>query len=275
MTKGFPTIPAAIIAVFLIFAVIGPAIAPFPPDVGALSSQFLKPLTADADGALHILGTDQYGRDIFSRVICGSQVSISVALVSIVVAGSIGTLVGMVSGYLGGAVDNVLMRLTDITLSVPIFLIAIVLAVVAGPSTGNVVFAVTLLLWPRYARQLRGETLALAQREFVDYARAVNISTLQILLRHVLPNLVPTLVVLTTWQAGYVVILESSLSFLGAGVPPPAPDWGLMMAEGNRYVTTAWWLSASPGIAIVALVLSANVLGDWLRDHLDPMLATA
>lgn len=269
-----PIIPVFLIGLFLFLALFGPMIAPYDPNVGELSRQFLEPLARDVDGGIHFFGTDQYGRDIFSRVLCGARVSIVVALISIGIAGAVGSTIGLVSGYVGGRVDSFFMRLADITLSIPVFLIAIVLAVVSGPSETNVVIAVAFLLWPRFARQLRGEALALAQREFVDYARAVRIRPELIIWRHILPNVVPTLVVLTTWQAGYVIILESSLSFLGAGVPPPAPAWGLMIAEGNRYLTTSWWLPVFPCIAIVALVLSVNLLGDWLRDRLDPMLAT-
>lgn len=274
MTQRPPYLAIAILASFAIMALFGPHIVPFDPMRGALGAQFLPPMGHDSDGALHVLGTDQYGRDLLSRLIWGARVSIVVALVSILVAGTIGTLVGMVAGYHGGRVDAFLMRLADITLSLPLFLIAIVMSIVFGPTPMNVIIAVALLLWPRYARQVRGETLALVRLEFVDYARALKIDTARILGRHVLPNLVPTLIVLSTWQAGYVVILESSLSFLGAGVPPPNPAWGLMVAEGNRYLTTSWWLALAPGLAIVALVLSANLLGDWLRDRLDPMLAS-
>lgn len=274
MTPRLPYVPIAIIVCFLILALFGPHLAPFDPMKGTLGAQFLPPFGRDSAGALHILGTDQFGRDVLSRLIVGTRVSIVVAAVSILVAGVIGTTVGMVAGFYGGRVDAFLMRIADITLSLPLFLIAIVLAIVLGPAPMNVVLAVALLLWPRYARQLRGETLALARLEFVDYARAIRIGTPRILVRHILPNLVPTLIVLSTWQAGYVVILESSLSFLGVGVPPPHPAWGLMVAEGNKYLSTSWWLSVVPGFAIVALVLSANLLGDWLRDRLDPMLAT-
>jgi peptide/nickel transport system permease protein len=271
-----PPIPALLIlAVFLVFTVAAPWIAPFDPSAGSLSAQFVRPFGRDEAGLLHILGTDQFGRDILSRMIYGTRISVSVAVVSIAVAGTVGSLAGMVAGYYGGAVDTVLMRLVDITLSVPLFLIAIVLAAVVGPSTTNVIAAITFLLWPRYARQLRGETLVLVRREFVDYSRVIGVGTPTIMLRHILPNVVPTLIVLMTWQSGYVVLLESSLSFLGAGVPLPSPAWGAMVAEGTKYLTNQWWLAVLPSLAIVALVLSVNMLGDWLRDTMDPILAQA
>ena len=275
MSSRPPLIAIFILGLFVFLTVFGPLIAPFAPDKGSLAAQFVAPFDYDENGFFHILGTDQFGRDIFSRMIHGTRISVFVALISITVAGTVGSIAGMVAGYYGGIVDTILMRLVDITLSVPIFRIAIVLAAVIGPSTTNVVFAITFLLWPRYARQLRGETLALVRREFVDYSRVIRVSTPVILARHILPNVVPTLIVLMTWQSGYVVLLESSLSFLGAGVPLPSPAWGAMVAEGTKYLTNHWWLPVLPSLAIVALVLSVNILGDWLRDRYDPMLTQA
>ena len=268
-----PILPIIILTLFLVLAVAGPWIAPYEPTLGSLSAQFIPPFGQDEAGLRHILGTDQFGRDILSRIIYGTHISVSVALVSIAVGGTVGSIAGMVAGYYGGIVDSILMRLVDITLSVPLFLIAVVLAAVVGPSTINVVVAISFLLWPRYARQIRGETLVLMQRGFVDYARVVRVNMPTILLRHILPNLIPTLIVLMTWQAGYVVLLEASLSFLGAGVPLPSPAWGAMVAEGTKYLTNHWWLPVLPSLAIVALVFSVNLIGDWLRDRFDPMLA--
>jgi len=275
MEQRLPVISIAIVAIFLLMAIFGPWIAPFSPTMGELSAQFVPPLGRSAAGTFHLLGTDHFGRDVLSRIVHGARISIAVSVVSIVIAGTFGTLVGMVAGLQGGWTDALLMRLSDITLSIPVFLVAIVLAVVVGPSSENVVAVVALLLWPRYARQVRGETLGLARREFVDYAQVAGTSRAAILGRHVLPNLAPTLIVLATWQAGYVILLESSLSFLGAGVPPPNPAWGLMIAEGMKHIATAWWITTFPGLAILALVLAGNLLGDWLRDRLDPMLAVA
>jgi len=275
MSSRPPLIAILILGLFVVLTVFGPHIAPFAPNKGSLSAQFVPPFGRDGDGVFHLLGTDQFGRDILSRMIYGTRISVSVALVSISVAGIIGSIAGMVAGYYGGILDAILMRLVDITLSIPLFLIAIVLAAVVGPSTTNVVFAITVLLWPRYARQLRGETLALVRREFVEYSRVIHVSTPAIIVRHILPNVAPTLIVLMTWQSGYVVLLESSLSFLGAGVPLPSPAWGAMVAEGMKYLTNQWWLSVLPSVAIVVLVLSVNILGDWLRDRFDPILTQA
>ncbi|PZN95572.1 MAG: peptide ABC transporter permease [Hyphomicrobiales bacterium] len=275
MSARPPIIWMLVTLLFGLLAAFGPLIAPFEPTNGDLSAQFVAPLGRDEAGLLHVLGTDQFGRDVLSRVIHGARISIIVSVVSIAIAGTIGVVLGMLAGFHGGWIDAVIMRIADITLSIPAFLVALVLAVVVGASAQNVVLVVALLLWPRYARQVRGETLSIARKEFVDYALVAGTPTSATLLRHVLPNLAPTLIVLSTWQAGYVILLESSLSFLGAGVPPPDPAWGLMIAEGMRNLNAAWWISTFPGLCIVALVMATNLLGDWLRDRLDPMLAVA
>lgn len=274
MQGRLPLFPVAISALFLFLAIFGPAIAPYPPTAGDFGAQFVEPLGRGSEGNLYVLGTDQFGRDVLSRIIHGARVSIVVSVVSIFFAGTIGTVLGMMAGFYGGWVDAVIMRIADITLSIPAFLVALVLAVVVGPSTENIVLVVALLLWPRYARQVRGESMAIVKKEFVDYALVAGTPTHVTLMRHVLPNLAPTLIVLCTWQAGYVILLESTLSFLGAGVPPPNPAWGLMIAEGMRNLSNAWWISTFPGLSILALVMASNMLGDWLRDRLDPMLAT-
>ncbi len=275
MSGRLPYLSVATLVLFAVLAVLGSWIAPYAPTTGDFSAQFVPPLGRDGGGNFHLLGTDNFGRDLLTRVIYGTRASLAVSVVSIMIAGTLGTALGMLAGFYGGWVDAVLMRLADITLSIPVFLVAIVLAVVVGPSSENVVAVVAFLLWPRYSRQVRGETLGLVRREFVDYALVAGTPTRTILLRHILPNLAPTLIVLATWQAGYVILLESSLSFLGAGVPPPTPAWGLMIADGMKHLNTAWWISTFPGLSIVALVLATNLLGDWLRDEFDPMLAVA
>src|SRR5262249_4968501 len=181
-------------------------------------------------------------------------------------------LVGLIAGYRGGITDAILMRLTDIGLSLPTVLIAVVLVAVSEPSFGNVVLVISLLLWPRFARQIRGETLALKQQDFVALAVVAGRPSSWIISRHIFPNVVPTLLVICTLQVGYVILLEGSLSFLGVGVPPPQPAWGLMIAEGRGFLATAWWMSLFPGLAMLLTVLAVNLLGDWLRDRLDPKL---
>ena len=218
----------------------------------------------------HPLGTDPLGRDVLTRIIYGARVSIIIAGAALAVGGGFGTLVGLTAGYYGGKIDTILMRFADITLAFPLILFAILLVMVLGPSMMNVIIAITLVLWARYARVIRGEVLGLMQRDFIARARVSGASDWRIMMRHLLPNVMPTLIVLLTLQVGWVIIVEASLSFLGAGIPPPTPAWGGMLAEGREYVSTAWWVTTAPGVAIMLVVLAFNLCGDWLREKLDP-----
>jgi peptide/nickel transport system permease protein len=202
----------------------------------------------------------------------GGRVSMLVALFTLAIGGGIGTAIGLVSGYFGGRIDAVLMRSADSTLAFPIILFAILLVVAVGPNMANVVIAIALVLWARYARVIRGEVLSLRERDFIGRARVAGCSHFRIVMFHLFPNTVNTLLVLLTLQVGWVIIVEASLSFLGAGIPPPTPAWGSMVSDGREYVDTAWWVSAIPGIAIMLTVVAFNLFGDWLRDTLDPKL---
>jgi peptide/nickel transport system permease protein len=220
----------------------------------------------------HVLGTDRLGRDTLSRLIYGAQISLAVSLVGILLTGMVGAAIGLLAGFWGAWVDTICMRLVDISLSLPGILMAVLLSVVFKPSFSNVVIVVIFLLWPSYARLVRGETLSLKQQEFVALARVAGCSSLTIMCRHLLPNLAPSILVLATLQVGFVIVLEASLSFIGVGIPPPTPSWGVMVADGRGLIEQAWWISILPGLAILVTVISLNILGDWVRDRLDPKL---
>ena len=218
----------------------------------------------------YLLGTDKLGRDILSRIIFGSRISLVVAIIAIFVSGTIGTTLGVAAGYFGGWVDAVIMRFVDISLSIPVILMALVLVAALGASFISIIAVLIIFLWAQYARQSRGETLSVRVQDFVSRAKVSGASNPRIMLKHIFPNVFNSLVVLATLQVGFVIILESTLSFLGAGIPRPTPAWGLMVADGRELLVAAWWVALFPGIAILLVVMSMNLLGDWLRDRLDP-----
>jgi peptide/nickel transport system permease protein len=259
-----------IILVLVLTAIFAPFVAPYDPTIGSLGDRLTPPSWQEDGSSAHILGTDGLGRDTLSRLIYGGRTSLTVAVIAILVAGSIGSLLGIAAGYLGGWVDIIIMRVVDLAFSFPTILLAMVLAVVFEPSFFNIILVISLVLWAEYARMARGETLKVKEMDFVALAQVAGISNVRIMLRHILPNVASSLIVLATLQAGIVIILESSLSFLGVGIPPPTPDWGSMIAEGRSYVVSAWWLSVVPGVAIVVTVLSFNLLGDTLTELLNP-----
>ena len=269
----YPVVALVILSLLLVIpAALAPHVAPYDPLKGSLSKRLTPPAWEDGGSLAHPLGTDKLGRDILSRMIHGARVSLAVSLVAIVVGGAIGTSLGLISGYFGGRTDAFLMRLVDISLSLPTILLALVLVAAVGPSFGTVITVLVVLLWARYARLVRGETLSIRERDFVARARVAGASHARIMVRYIFPNVVNSLVVLATLNVGYVILLESALSFLGAGLPRPMPAWGLMVADGRELIVTAWWVSMFPGLAIMLTVLALNLLGDWLRDHLDPKL---
>jgi peptide/nickel transport system permease protein len=270
--RNLPVAPTAIILAFVLVALLASVVAPADPYEQSLRMRFKPPVWEEGGSWKYPLGTDRLGRDLLSRMIHGARVSLAVGVVTVLLSGAIGAGVGLVAGYYAGRVDTVLMRMTDATLSFPVILLALILAVTVGPSFTNVVVAIAVILWARYARVIRGEALSLMERDFIAQARIAGCSARQIIWRHLLPNTLNTLVVLLTLQVGYVIIVEASLSFLGAGIPPPTPAWGSMIAEGRDYVTSAWWVSLFPGLAILLVVLAFNLFGDWLRDTLDPRL---
>jgi len=270
--RRVPWIPICIIAIMVSMALFAPLLAPYSPIDQTLRDKLVPPFWVEGGGIDHILGTDAFGRDMLSRLIYGARVSLIVAALALTAGGGIGLVIGIVSGYFGGAVDNALMRLVDAAFTFPAILFALLLAVTMGQGLGTLVLAISLLLWASFARVIRGEVLSLKQRDFVALAKVRGCSSARIMLTHILPNVLNTFMVLVTLNIGVVIIAEASLSFLGAGIPPPTPTWGLMVSDGRGRIAEAWWVSLIPGIAITLLVLSVNVFGDWLRDRLDPRL---
>ncbi len=271
--RRLPWFPIVILLVVLFIpAIFANQIAPHDPTRGSLGNRLAPPVWQEGGSSENLLGTDKVGRDIFSRIIYGSRISVIIAMIAIVVSGVIGTALGITAGYWGGWVDALIMRLVDISLSIPIILLGLVLVAALGPHTSTVIGVIVVLLWSRYARLARGETLAVRVQDFISRAQVAGSGHIRIMFRHILPNVFNSLVVLATLQVGFVIILESTLSFLGAGVPRPNPAWGLMVADGRELVASenGWWVSLLPGLAIMLVVLSMNLLGDWLRDRLDP-----
>jgi peptide/nickel transport system permease protein len=272
-SEGFPLIPVTILLVLVLVAVLADWLAPYNPEIGSLGARFHPPFWQSGGSDQHLLGTDHLGRDVLSRLIFGARVSLVVGFTAVVVAGLVGTGLGILSGYLGGWVDQVVMRVTDAWLAVPALTYAIFLAAIVGPSEANIIIILALVYWTRYARVVRGEVLSLRERDFVRLAVVAGCSKWTIMRRHILPNVANSAIVLATLMLGVVVVTEASLSFLGVGVPPPKPAWGLMLADGKKGMMAGyWWLTVLPGCCIMLMVLSANLLGDWLRVKLDPHL---
>jgi peptide/nickel transport system permease protein len=235
--------------------------------------RYLKPPGyADAQGRTYWLGTDEQGRDILSRIIWGSRISLTVGIATVIVSGLIGVTLGLIAGFFGGKLDAVISRIVDTALAIPFILLAMALIAILGASLQNIVLAIALRTWIVYARVVRGEVLALKQHEFVAGAKAMGCSTVRILVRYLLPNALSSAIVVATLYLGRMIIIEASLSFLGVGVPPPTPTWGGMLSDGRAFLDTAWWIAFFPGVVLMLTVLGVNLLGDWLRDVLDPRM---
>ncbi len=269
----WPLLALAILAAVTVVAAFGPWLAPLDPGRQSIVSRLAAPLTTDPHGMTHWLGSDVLGRDVLSRLLYGARISLLVGLAAITVGGAIGIMAGLLAGYFGGWVDDVMMRLADMQLAFPFILLAIMFLVVLGPGVGNLILVLGIGQWVTYARIVRAETLSLREKEFVEAARALGDSTAAILFRTILPNIVAPLTVIASFNVASVILTEAALSFLGLGVPASVPTWGSMLAESrDTLLANKWWLAVFPGLAIMLTVLSFNIMGDWLRDLLDPRL---
>jgi peptide/nickel transport system permease protein len=274
LTGQLPVLPLAILIPFVLIALLANVIAPYDPTEPIPGAKiFEPPFWVDGANPAALLGTDFQGRDVLSRLIYGARVSLIVGVAGTIVAGGIGTTFGILSGYLGGWVDQVIMRITDAWLALPALVFAIFLATMVGPSMWNIVIILGAVYWTRYARVIRGEVLSLREREFVKLAEIAGASSARVILRHILPNVLNSAMVLASLTIGVVIIAEASLSFLGVGVPPPQPAWGSMLADGRSMLMVGdWWLTVFPGLGIMLVVLATQLMGDWLRIRLDPQL---
>ena len=270
--RHLPWIPLIIIGGMVFAAVFAPILAPYSPTKQTLRDKLLPPAWQEGGTTEHLLGTDILGRDILSRLIHGARVSLIVAATALLSGGLIGGVLGVISGYVGGKVDTMIMRAVDATLAFPTILFALLLAVTMGQGLRTVVLAVTLILWARFARVTRGEVLSLKTSDYISLALIHGCSSFRIMAIHIMPNVFNTFMVMLTLHVGLVILTEASLSFLGAGIPPPTSSWGQMVADGRAKVATAWWISIIPGVAITMVVIAFNLFGDWLRDRLDPKL---
>jgi peptide/nickel transport system permease protein len=270
---GYPWIAISILSLFVFLAIFGDFVAPHDMYELNIMKRLTPPFWMEGGSTDYLLGTDALGRDIISRLIGGARTSLVVAVVGLLIGGGIGGAVGIVAGYFGGRIDDAIMRLADATLAFPIILFALLLSVSMGSGILSVVIAISIVLWARFARVVRSDVLIVREMDYVKMARVSGASSGWILWRHILPNVMNTLAVLAGLQVGWVIILEATLSFLGAGISPPTPAWGSMTAEGREYLITHWWVTFMPGATIVIAVVAFTRLGDWLRDWLDPRLA--
>ena len=263
-----PWFPLAIMAVLLLCAVFAPLLAPHDPtEISMLDSKL-----APGDNSAFILGTDIMGRDMLSRLIYGARTALFISLIALGTGAFVGTVLGLVAGFRPGWTDVIIMRASDAALGFPTILVAMIIVTILGAGIENIILAVALTVWARFARMIRGDVLAIKELDFVTFAKIAGLSMPMIIARHIFPNTINTLMVITSLQIGQVILLEASLSFLGLGLPPGDPAWGIMVAEGRGVILDVWWLALFPGLAITAVVLAFNFFGDWLRDTLDPKL---
>ena len=264
--SGSGLVGLAIVAIVLGCAVLAPQVAPYSPTAASFAAILRPP------GHAHPFGTDQLGRDVLSRVVYGARIALAVGIASVVIAGWFGCTLGLLSGYFAGWLDAAVMRVADVQLSFPFILLALTLNAIVGSGLRNIIASLVIAGWPLYVRVVRGEVLALRYREYVQAAVATGAPIARILVRHILPNVMTPIIVISTLQVSQFVIAEATISFLGFGIQPPTPAWGTMVSDGRNYIFFAWWLSAFPGAALALTALGVNLTGDWLRDTLDPRL---
>jgi ABC-type dipeptide/oligopeptide/nickel transport system permease subunit len=263
----------AIVVLVVLVALFAPHLAPHDPTEQVIDNRFLPPAWAEGGRWTDVLGADNLGRDIFSRVLVGTQTSIVIGFAVVFMAMVVGSLLGAAAGYAGGFVDTLIMRIVDFQLSFPFILLAIVFMAIFGPGLWSTMIALTVAIWVNYARLVRGETLKLRELEYIQAAHTIGVSGTAIVLRHVLPNALPTIIVMATLDVAWVIIFEAALSFLGLGVQPPTPSWGVMISEGRNYLYESHWMTLGPGLAILFTSVGINLFGDFLRDTYDPRLA--
>jgi peptide/nickel transport system permease protein len=264
-----------ILLALVVTAIFAPQVAPHNPTRERLIDRLLPPVWAEDGEWQYILGTDHLGRDLLSRIIYGSRVSLAVGFTAVIIGGVLGTALGVIAGFFGGPSDEIIMALADMQLAFPTILLAIAIIAVLGPSFANLVMVIGISGWVTYARVARGQVLSLREKEFVEAIRAQGGSRLRIIWRHILPNTLAPLIVVATLDLARTIILESTLSFLALGIQPPTPSWGGMLSDGREYLLSAWWIATFPGVALMLTALSFNRLGDWLRDLTDPRLRRA
>jgi peptide/nickel transport system permease protein len=261
-----------ILIVVGIGASLGAMLMPYDPLEVNLANRLLPPFWVAGGSFAHLLGTDQLGRDLFTRILYGGRISLMVGLLSVAIAAPVGVCLGLFAGYFSGAVDTVLMRLADSQLTIPVEILAITVIAVLGNSTPNVILVIALVNWVVYARVGRAEVLSLREMEYIQAARVVGAGSFRILFRHLLPNLLTPVIIIASYSVALAMILEAGLSFIGMGVPPPVPSWGRILQEGVAYMTNAWWVGFFPGAALALTTAGINFIGDWLRDSFDPHL---
>ena len=270
--RNYPVLPAAILLVLTVLAATATFTAPHHPVMGDLRSRHQPPFWMPDGTTEHLLGTDQQGRDILSRIMHGARVSLVFATATMTTGVILGIFFGTISGYFGGHVDELIMRLVDLSNALPFILAALVVVSLFGASFLTLLLVISLFSWGGFARQIRGEVLRLRQMDYVALAKVSGASPVRIIWKHLVPGIVNTTIVVATLGTGQVILAESTLSFLGVGIPPPNPAWGSMVSDGRNFIASSWWIAVIPGLAIAFTVLSLNFLGDWLRDRLDPRL---